>query len=785
MKFNFKKIATVLGSALMLGSTMGIAAAANYAEPFVKGGVGDVAVVVGVAGSLDYETALTITTDLSSKITTAAVTGTPMTISGESKKVERPTDKFNLGDNANTVFVVSVKKDDLPTLLADGKYQDHNNTEYSTTQQIDLGSGLTVTHWSDSDYKDKVPTVGTKLTTGTLVANYTYDFTPDPPFTNDLETSTLKLMGKEYYVLDVISNGITLLDTASTSTITEGETTSITVGAKTFQVGINFIDSTTTKLVIDGTTTTSLSEGSTYKLSSGDYLAVKDIMYNSKDSGISKVEISIGSGKLELVNGVDIEVNDNTVTGLRGYLFNSSATLNKIVLEWKTDGEQFITTDKELVMPAFKAIKFTQVGMTYPTEEVTRVDVHSDYVDLRVPIKDGSATIPLLYYSTTTGNFSGIGKDSSNRLITANATQIVYNTTRGDKWFVASWNSSTDAQTYLLSATINTKDNANRTTIKNEVTGNNACSDLIVGGTCSLGNVILTVENVTVYSSGDKFAVFNISSGGTFNNVYTASGMRIYLPYNATISSANYGAISLENGSAANPGHSDNSWYLFVAEEDKDSKLGLGRTFNMTLDATSLLKPTVSAVDTGTGDTTVGLEIDDTDDYEFFVQSDLATRVLYKTGGDQDYTEITYHGDQSYAGFYIAAPSATSTGSGSSSAVQPVYDNAVSSVLSKNLIVVGGSCVNTVAAKLIGSNTPICGSAWTSITGVSAGQFIIQSFDASAAGGTAGKVALLVAGYEKADTDKAATFLKNKVVNTAIGKKKVVASATEAIISEA
>ncbi|MBU3913434.1 MAG: hypothetical protein KKE50_05065, partial [Nanoarchaeota archaeon] len=47
MKFNFRKIASVFASVVMLGSTVGIAAAANYPAPFVSGGAADVAIIYG------------------------------------------------------------------------------------------------------------------------------------------------------------------------------------------------------------------------------------------------------------------------------------------------------------------------------------------------------------------------------------------------------------------------------------------------------------------------------------------------------------------------------------------------------------------------------------------------------------------------------------------------------------------------------------------------------------------------------------------------------------------
>jgi len=65
---------------------------------------------------------------------------------------------------------------------------------------------------------------------------------------------------------------------------------------------------------------------------------------------------------------------------------------------------------------------------------------------------------------------------------------------------------------------------------------------------------------------------------------------------------------------------------------------------------------------------------------------------------------------------------------------------------------------------------------FTSATGVGAGEFLIQSFD------RAGKTALLVAGYNAADTEKAVTYLLNNDVDTTVGNKMKGTSATEATV---
>jgi len=68
------------------------------------------------------------------------------------------------------------------------------------------------------------------------------------------------------------------------------------------------------------------------------------------------------------------------------------------------------------------------------------------------------------------------------------------------------------------------------------------------------------------------------------------------------------------------------------------------------------------------------------------------------------------------------------------------------------LIVVGGSCINTAAAKILGSETPLCTSAFTEKTTVGAGQYIIKTVASPYAAADSGKVAMLVAGYEAAET---------------------------------
>ena len=98
-------------------------------------------------------------------------------------------------------------------------------------------------------------------------------------------------------------------------------------------------------------------------------------------------------------------------------------------------------------------------------------------------------------------------------------------------------------------------------------------------------------------------------------------------------------------------------------------------------------------------------------------------------------------------------------------------DSEVGSMSSKNLIVVGGSCINSVAADILGG--AYCGAAFTEATGVGSGQFLIKSVASPL---NSAKTALLVAGYNVDDTQAASQYLRTQDVDTAVGAETVMTS---------
>lgn len=158
------------------------------------------------------------------------------------------------------------------------------------------------------------------------------------------------------------------------------------------------------------------------------------------------------------------------------------------------------------------------------------------------------------------------------------------------------------------------------------------------------------------------------------------------------------------------------------------------------------------------------------------------TQVTEDSGeSDQKTVSVTYPSSQVYTKVYVGETGSTVSGSGTTATGSTslgdvlVKDSEVSSVDDKNLIVVGGSCINSVAANLVGGS--YCGAGWTENTDVGSGQFLIQSYGDAY---TDGKVAMLVAGYEAADTVNAAKYLRTQTVSTDAGKKYVGTTSTSA-----
>jgi len=771
MKLNFKRIASVLTGTVMLTSTVALAAAAAnvYPQPY-SSNVVDTAVVYGSAAgtaNTDIDAAMKIKTALgqvqiASAVTTTGSTVTTTTISGENKALEGTSSKQHLGDALSTAFSRSLTDTDLPTLLAGGSYVDNNNKKHDYTQKVVVNGSLKLTQFSDDSYKRDVPTLAYSIPNQANVLSYSLEFTDYPDFTAAaLKNSDLWIMGKKYYVQDFTDGSqpyLTLMDSATTLRIPQGATRDVPLGNKTYSITVSDVTSDKVWISTNGGNTKDLSQGGTYDVGDGTYVGVKNIIYKTKESETSSVELTVGQGQLVIKDGTNVKLNDKTINGLTADIVNASGQLQKIILQWNTDDKAFVTSDTSLTIPGFNSIQLSTKGMQYPYNEDIQVKDDGRYTEaLSVPFKDGNATVDFISFDS--GKFSQIGRDATNRLVTGDGIgghAISFNKNT-DNAFVATWASGKDSESYYLTVSSITSDNnVNETKLKNKIT-NTETGYLRAGDTATYDNVNLVVTSI---DNANKVIVLTPSSASiNFDTIVTPKGLTIQLPVNA---STGAGAVNATM----------DQYNMTITESDKDGNVANGAAFWLKIAPTSSDKyASVENVFNMSGGDSIG----GGDTKLFNMYSPLATTLSYDTSTTQKTADITYHGGESYATLYLTTAGSTISSGGSDGSGGSQLGTALSvsdtdaAKNTKNLIVVGGSCVNSVAAKLLfGSEGAQCGTDFSAKTTVAAGQYMIATYQNPY---NAGKIATLVAGYNAEDTTKAVNYLLDttKSVNTSVG----------------
>ncbi|MBI4159038.1 hypothetical protein HY500_02140 [Candidatus Woesearchaeota archaeon] len=137
-----------------------------------------------------------------------------------------------------------------------------------------------------------------------------------------------------------------------------------------------------------------------------------------------------------------------------------------------------------------------------------------------------------------------------------------------------------------------------------------------------------------------------------------------------------------------------------------------------------------------------------------------------KGKGSGDKVDLSVPADYTQANIVIKGTSTTVSGGTTGSSVvmaavdkapSPVLDTEVTNKVVDNLILVGGPAVNRLSAEFLGLTYPAYGAA----SGISSGEAILSLKD------NGEKVAMIVAGYESADTVRASRVLRDYAANKA------------------
>lgn len=771
-----RKIAPLAIAGLFLGATASFAVAADLASWKTNFPGADSAIVLGAAAD---------TTDNIGAINIASVLATSSTgsdtVSGEVEQITSSGDVLSINDSFSAIEGSGFDKDELPIILVDGNYRAHDGGDFKFMQKINFGTSYPLaTFKKDSD--SPVSTEPTLMVYGlqdTAFVNYTLIFNEYAKSTNtsgtldDFESSQIKILGETYDIINAEISGtkitLDLMTGAVKATLQEDEEATYTIGGKTYTVKLNIVDSSgQAKFTVNGVSSDAIASGALFKFEDNIELGVTEVLRQDWAGGKRQATFYLGAEKLSIVDNAygtyagtsegNLKVNDANVQGLyvsvTGSYDGTDVSLQKINFLWMPEDDIFITKDHPVTFPGLGSFKVTFEGLETKFAENIKLNPHGNtFVELNLPFKSGDVSFDVLFTnSTNTSVFQGIGKDASNQLYTVDGTTGTFNESAGHKYLIAT--DTTDKVSYLIKPNVKLcSDNTACVDLRDEATGEDVVTDAKAGNSYGFGDIDIAITDVN-NSATNKSFVYTITNGQG-DEVYTKEGMHLQLPRLGTGSWPSLNITGIDsNGVGANT-----SYVFRFYEENNQTEASMGGArLNFTVGFSSG-KTTVSTIDSTTN--LVGYDYKDGSE-DYYAYSPFGTKVVYSTGGDQDYVTLTYPGEAAEMKAYVAEETASIVSGTTSSGgrVTPVVDTEVDDAIkAMNIIAVGGSAINGVSAEILGLAFPTYGTAqeWVDATAVDGeGKAIIKLMDSPFA---TGKFALLVAGYSGVDTQRAAKAL--------------------------
>src|SRR3989344_2275063 len=669
--------------------------------------------------------------------------------------------------------------------------------------------------FSSTAQSDVTDSTGTSDTTGTYL--------------DDFENTDLNIMGQDYSVVlarraslgaDLNQNGVklTLMGGSTRDTLLEGEAQTYTVGDKAYEVTVSFVDTDEAKFIVNGESTNKLKVGETYTLSDKSEVGVSEILYQDYAGGVHQATFFVGAQKMILqdqdisaigtgekkitIGSEDIDGSSVFITGTDD---NTTFTISTIEVNMTADDDFFVGMgeklsdviantgeEKEVLMGGQFDIEY--LGLTGETTHDLRLK-SSSARRYKLQLFDGDGNqvdIPVAYaeaqYNLTVSEDTATGGRGNDKRLVLNesiAASTIGNFTQGeifkDDYFVVTGGTQDDAtdggaKSYLLQykGSDKTSDTSPKIKFKNvgngETLESSATAPANTGtvATIKVGGHSFIVQNATVTTSDDFRINVDMDGSGaigasekliTFVDSYGSECTFTDFTYNHT-------SYSFGNGNATGEdffeirGDSPNT-------NDYDNWVPSTVTLNITAAAGPEVRASLAGLTLVTPDGETEIS------YGYTSMGSFVT--LQAPSSDPQEITMAYPKIQRLPQVYFTS-GATSAGKGASGNMVSVtvvdaskLDSEVSNVEAQNLITVGGPCVNTVSAELMG-NPASCAEGFTP------GKAMIKLWEHAN-----GNVAMLVAGYSGADTRLAGRILANTPSKiTSVGGSEVVIEGTTA-----
>jgi len=900
MKFSFRKIASVIASAVMIGSTLGTAlAATNYPQPFVVGGAAQGAIVITsgthAGASVDWDAAVGLKDALQGLVTTSTTSGASAT-GGDSINLASSSQKLFWNSSLNAAKT-SLTNSELPTLLKSGTITDDNGVAYTYTQSITLGNTSIMYDTSGGDFTDPELYVNLGIASGTTpVYKYKFNLNKNLNVTSStVQGNDIELLGQKYTIGSASTTAtagsevIELFGSGSSVTLNEGQESKVTVAGTEHTVKLVMVDSASKAYItVDGGTTRDISALGSATVG-GISVFVKTVAYSAKESSTNYATLIVGGNKIKLLQQQtatkgtdDISVQNTAVTItvdanklLSSFIVNITA--QDATKDWIKVGNSYVdpifgnlkvnfasitptlddTSRSKLVVDTDNSrnarVTFTsalagvekQFAFLHDddTSDSTITPVLADTANKTIHVVEGENISINEYMVINAGDYGRIVKLTSvpTGAMSSTSTIQFQDVVSGENLFTGSGltvggainlegnsgaNASTnvDGQTYYFRVYNGSSSNVSVTWGTGAGYGTAGQVNTLFpriklqnGGWMAIMTTT-TVTNGTFYSlpGVETLSTYETGKNASFAGNLTKYGFAADAAINATglqtvfygwaFGNANYtlsynasgpatatilgidttniggGNVTVSNSSAFCSFNSTYKGAILFEEKKKTTESGNaddGDIICVYVDKSGSTTPvTVSAGQPYATTQWSGVQTWSSDSYQQSALTRFGTFIKYNTK-DSDKVEIYYPNDEMFADVLFTAEGTTITpGRVAGGTILVVKDTEVDSVKDKNLVVVGGSCINSVAAKILGSDTPLCGAdftAKTKVDGTTTAQYIVK---AVASPYNAAKTAVLVAGWEAANTKDAVAYLKTQKPATDVGTELVLPTAT-------
>ncbi len=811
MEKKFKKIMSIAGSMFMVGATIGMAAAAGgaFPSPFVKDSNADYAIVYGAnAAASDVTGANSLNTYLNTFYSSDITDTTKTVVTGDfSSSVSITNDEIELGSN-------TIIGSDLRTTIEDNKLSTLLDTKVSWdngdgTDSYDIHEEILLTndggdsklkvvtnldHSNGEDLDSYVVLQNDKSLRYRLVFDDLLEFSDDDK--EDAKDLMVTILGKEYGITDFEDDFSEITISLSEEKVVKKGTV-LNIEGVTLTIGDIFYEN----IEINGVL---IKEDATKRIN-GIEVQVINIAEHS-DSSLSKALIKVGKDIERTVqNGDEYIKGDETwewdigMDGDKQYI-GVTYTISHVNYDDDDTEENPLMPGQSYIFPENYAavsfdgltdVEYNDFEVSFDDRDLYSGDSDTKQNDIDVAILEGehddSITLTYdgdeietdsIYFKYTE---SGVGiyfKDIDGEVDSEGRIQFneMYN-----------FNQDTTLETFTVVEEDVITFYGDKPLTGYEYTINN--------DTYEAAKVILDEEEFYVYLDSEN--ILQVVEG----EVTIIYGDALITRYEYTEGGNTYevtkdGEVyTYEKEVLNNPVDiSYNVANLIVDDTEMDVGLDLNadKTVDLTLtadgsDTIKIRLGTNSAKefkhlgseneDAESGDVKVGDKSIGTRDYD--IMDNYGTIIKDpESNADDDRVILSIPSEQVFAKVNVYGQGTeiteTTDTNGNETEVTElggiiVKDTEINSVKDKNLIIVGGSCINAEAARLLGGKA--CGEDFTLKTGVTAGKALIQTFVSPH---NTTKVATVVAGYNAADTTKAVNAIINSNINIDQGQKHIV-----------